>query len=526
MKSAMPRGTRRLGLVFSVIAGTFLLPASPARALTPESPEVEAAGGRACAFLAKNDDPRPGARALVGLVFLKAKQPDHPRVQQGLKAIANALQFQLNTLEVYSVRLMLTFLTELPNGQQAQHANTINTLIAQLKAMQKPHGGWGYPHLDTGDTSMTQNAVLGLWAADAAGYDTPLDCWEQVANWALRTQAPDGGFGYQANDPGSFTPIEQKDERESLCAAGSGILYMCADYFGLLADQLEEEPDDAVLKKVKKPDVGRKGKETNQVDREMLWERIGKANQHMDAVYNVHPQIHPYYYLYALERYQTLKDYSEGILDQEVAWYDECAKALFSRQQEDGSWKTWHLDVGDVCDTCFATLFLLRSMRQTIEKRLGGGVLEGGRLDELERRDKAARGIRHRSLDEILRLLDELEKGNWVDLNDLQLAGDDDEFDKFRDRLRELLADAQSPETKRVVLRKLAELHNLDDVPLLIEALRDADPAVYCAANDALRFLSRKFSAPGLSDEDDAATRKAVIAYWEKWHQSLHPGSE
>jgi HEAT repeat protein len=106
-------------------------------------------------------------------------------------------------------------------------------------------------------------------------------------------------------------------------------------------------------------------------------------------------------------------------------------------------------------------------------------------------------------------------------LNGLDLKGDETDHEEFRSRLRALLAEATSPEAKRVVLRKLAEMHNLADVPVLIEALRDPNPTVHCAANEALKFLSRKLSAPGLSDEDDAATRKAVIAYWEKWHESL-----
>jgi HEAT repeat protein len=111
--------------------------------------------------------------------------------------------------------------------------------------------------------------------------------------------------------------------------------------------------------------------------------------------------------------------------------------------------------------------------------------------------------------------------GQIVDLNGLDLKGDETDHEEFRSRLRALLAEATSPEAKCVVLRKLAELHNLADVPVLIEALRDPNPDVHCAANEALRFLSRKLSAPRLFEDDDTATHKAVIAYWEKWHESL-----
>ena len=57
-----------------------------AAALTPESPVVKAAIEKAVAFLespAGHDD-RPGAQALVGLVFLKNHaDPKHPRIAAG-----------------------------------------------------------------------------------------------------------------------------------------------------------------------------------------------------------------------------------------------------------------------------------------------------------------------------------------------------------------------------------------------------------------------------------------------------------
>jgi len=524
VKIAVPRVGRFLAVVVFVMPGTLWLPDAPAEEFTFASPEVEAAVEKALDYLEKHggDEPRPGGKALVGLTFLKARRPDHPAVQAALAATLRQLTQPVIQDDVYTVGLMLVFLCELPPDERERQAESIDQLVEQLRRMQKPHGGWGYSHLETGDTSMTQMAVLGLWSADAAGHGTPLECWENVANWLLRTQAPDGGFGYQGKDPGSFTPVAQDQTTQSMCVAGSGCLYMCADFFGLLEEKLDAGSEDAdnPLKKVKKPGAGHKGRETTRVDTKLLWERIGKANQHMDAIYTIHPDFHHYYYLYALERYQTFKDFSDGRRDPDTPRFVEGAKSLISHQEADGHWESPH-PTGAVVDTCFATLFLLRSMRQKIVARLGGGVLEGGTLAELERKERNARGNRHQSLNEIQILLDGLAAGHSVNLSDVQLAGDDHDFGEFRSRLRELLADAKSPGAKRMVLRKLAELHNLDDVPLVIEALRDPSPDVYRAANDALRFLSRKFSGPGFHGEDDIATRKQVVAYWKKWYRSL-----
>jgi len=527
MKSAMPRLERCFPIAVFVLVGTLWLPAASAWEFTFASPEVEAAVEKALDYLEKHasDEPRPGGQVLVGLTFLKARKPDHPAVQAALAATQRQLAQPVIQGDVYTVGLMLVFLCELPPDER--QAELIDRLVDQLRRMQKPHGGWGYLHLETGDTSMTQMAVLGLWSADAAGHSTPLECWEKVTHWLMRTQAPNGSFSYQGKDPGGFTSIEQDTNgtRPSMCAAGSGCLYMCADYFGLLDEKrgsgTTTADTDHPLKRVKQPNSGRNERKSSLIDRGMLWERIAMADQYMNAHYTVYPEVHPHYYLYALERYKTFKDYCDGNDDAEAAWYTEAAQNLLNLQKEDGHWASSRHENGDVCDTCFATLFLLRSMRQKIVARLGGGLLAGGRLYELERQERIARGKRHQSLSEIESLLDELAAGRRVDLFDVQLAGDEHDESELRSRLRVLLADAKSPWAKCVVLRKLAELHNLDDVPLLIEALRDPNADVYRAANDALRFLSRKFSGPGFRGEDDIATRKQVVVHWKKWYRSL-----
>ncbi|HEV3004672.1 MAG TPA: HEAT repeat domain-containing protein [Pirellulales bacterium] len=508
--------------------------------MNPKSPEVQAAVARACAYLAKSPESRPGAQALVGLTFLKAEQPNHPKVQEGISGAGAVLTSPLARTDVYSLGIAIIFMTELEKGLQAQHAETIRALIAQLKSIQKPHGGWGYPHFETGDTSMTQYAVLAMWSADVAGYDTPQECWEKVVNWAMRCQAPDGGFGYQGKDSGSLTAsVEQVRTHESICAAGSGILYMCADYFGLLDNAVNKDTGEALLKKVKKPGVGRKGRETTQVAPDMLWERIGKANAHMDSIFTVHPQIHPYYYLYAFERYKTFKDYSEGNIEKEVAWYDECAKSLFTYQEQDGHWKTWHADVGDVCDTCFGTLFLLRSMyKKVIEiKRLGAGLLVGGRGLPSGEGDLEMSGgtVKRKPLkgpaEGLLAMIANPNDPNFDKalrgLESQSLASDEDHLSDIQKKLRAMFKDNKSPELRVAAVKLLARTRDLDQVPVLLEALKDPDAEVFVAANEGLRFISRKFVLPAFGNgaADDAA-HKAAITFWSNWYKSLNTDVE
>jgi len=516
----------------------------PARALTPKSPEVKEAVEKACAFLASHEEHRPGGKALVGLTFIKAGKFDHPRVQQGIAAVEQMMKFDVTQQNIYTIGLTLIFLTELPPAQQAQYADTITKLIASLKTLQKPHGGWGYSHRDTGDTSMHQYGILGLWSAEAAGYDTPLECWERAANWVIRTQAPDGSYTYQGQDPGGLTPIEQDKggTRPSICAAGSGCLYMCADYFGLLDVKLgsgtANADADNPLKKVKKPGTGRKGKESTQVDPQMLWGRIAKADEYMDANFTVYPAVHPCYYLYAFERYKTFKDYCEGNIDKEVAWYTEMAQNLFKLQKADGHWDPWHQENGEVCDTCFAALFLLRSMYKKVTeiKRLQGGLAVGGRgLPSGEGDLTMEKGsVKHKPLKGPAEgLLAMIANPNDPDferavsgLASQSLASDEDHLSDIQKKLRDMLKDSKSPEQRVAAVKLLARTRDLHQVPILLEALKDPEPDVFMAANEGLRFISRKFGGPGFWGGSDEPTRREAQKFWNKWYKSLNPESE
>src|SRR5207249_1206174 len=86
MKSVIGRESRFLGLFVSLMAGSLGLAAVEARALSPKSPEVKASVARALDYLAKHDDRRDGGQVVVGLTFLKADQPEHPKVQRALAA--------------------------------------------------------------------------------------------------------------------------------------------------------------------------------------------------------------------------------------------------------------------------------------------------------------------------------------------------------------------------------------------------------------------------------------------------------
>jgi hypothetical protein len=211
-----------------------------ASAYTPESPEVRAMIEKSLGPISQSTDGRLGARCLRGLCFLKyyklikkdAEIKKSQPVIDAVNACATA-KVELDTADVvggvsnYSLGIALMFLCE---HDPVGNRQLIEKYVAELLKRQKPHGGWGYGGEKTGDTSQTQYAALGMWMAQkVAKIEIPIEAQEACAGWLMRTQAPSGGWGYQGNDPGVMSRVEQSPITQSLSAAGCGSLYMMAD---------------------------------------------------------------------------------------------------------------------------------------------------------------------------------------------------------------------------------------------------------------------------------------------------------
>lgn len=515
----------------------------PALALTPESPEVRAAVAKAVAYLETHEDGaggytsgRPGAKALVGIVMIKAGKPKHPRVGEAIQAIKSEVLGANPNVDVYTLGLSLIFLTELSPEIQQQNSSSIVSLIEKLKAVQKAHGGWGYPSYTTGDTSMTQYAALGLWSAEAYGYEAPPEVWERLTNWLIRTQAANGAFGYQGNDPGNYQPIAQQRTTLSMCAAGAASLYVCADHFKLL--QPEPEPDEklpSAMKRVTKKSAA----QTGAVETDRLRAAITKSDQLLNNFVATPPDLehsYPYYYIYAAERYRSFRDYASGHLDKAPEWYTAGARHLISKQAADGSWQGHAQEVGLVPDTCFATLFLLRSMRKAIEhiKHLGAGTLIGGRglpqnMSDVEMRLGGVRA--KRIAGPAMQLLSIMGNPNDPKFEQVVagieqdgIPAGDEMLSDVEKQLRDL-AKGKSPQARAAALQALARTRDLEQVPLLIEALKDPEPQVFSAANEGLRFISRKFYGAGFWGGADDRTRAEAVKQWKAWYLSIRPNA-
>ena len=535
----------RLGVRCSAAAGlaTFLLAISSGRqspALTPESPAVKAAIAKAVTFLespAANDG-RVGARALVGLVLLKSHaDPKHPRIVDAVASIQNVVKAgpANANLDIYSAGLAVIFLVTLDANA---YRGEVDVLLSYLKTRQKPHGGWGYPDKETGDTSMTQYGVLSAWEATQAGFKPPQESIESVTAWLLKTQDPNGGFGYQGTVPPSSALVKQKEVKHSMVAAGLGSLYICADLLGLTprADKRNEDLPSA-LHEVKGPPPAAAANPNAKIDPRRIKEAESRGNHWMGAHHDLHrKEWWTFYYLYAFERYASFRELAEGRPDPEPKWYTDGAFYLLRKQAKDGSWTTDKSPSGITADTAFATLFLLRSSKKSIEKAYGFGDsamvagrglprdtvsphVAGGNVRAAPKWTTAA------ELQPVLEKRGEDFEQGVSDLGQLPPAEAETLATKAAALLRQLAAD-RSPSTRMAAVRAIGNGANLDLVPRLIYALGDPDNDVALAACEALRRLTKSPGPRAVEGEWTEARRSEEIRFWKDWYLAIRPDAQ
>ncbi len=506
--------------------------------LGPESPQVQRAIERGIEFIeaGADDERRVGGQALVGLALLKhGSNSDHPKVQHAAAAIRRSLEGRdpgelRQNNEIYSLGLATIFLLEV---DPSTYRGEIELLLEILRRSQKPHGGWGYRDRPTGDTSMVQYVALAMWEARRAGFTVPQPMIEGLTEWLLRTQDPSGGYGYQGVVSPNWQPVPQSSIRLSLTVAGLGSLYICADLLGLSerAPQREEGIPPA-LREVRDDQPAERPARTR-IDPALVRAVQRRGNQWMAQNFRPDPEGWTHYYLYGLERYMSFREAHEGE-GHRIPWYRSGAGFLVQTQGQPGSWNSRS---GDTVDTAFALLFLMRSMKRSIDKAqgLGAGLMVGGRglpsdTEQVEvRRGRVVARPLMEPAEELLAMLDDPADDRYGRALDrlIELTPEEAErvFGGRPDRLHQLAQDA-SPQARIAAVRALGVGRDLDAVPLLIQALDDPDAGVVRAARDALRRLARRPAGFGLLDAPGPPERAAAVRQWQAWYRAVRPNAE
>ena len=467
-------------------------------------------------------DDRLGAQALVGRVMVYQGKSDHPHVKRAVAAI----RFMLKQPDledgsiIYSLGLSLVFLLEL---DPEAYGSEIGGIIRLLVQRQKSHGGWGYANRPTGDTSMTQYGVYGLWTAEQHGYKVPDDVWRRALKWLTEVQDVGGAWPYQGEVPTVPERISQQEVRRSMTEAAMASLYLTGNHF-LVYDFREKKKSDVspLLKPVEAVNVPK----AIPSDAQAVQSALSLGMQSLSGTKEQFSAEFPHYHLYTIERFQSFRAAAIRTFGA-AKWYDDGVRFLLERQRPDGSWQGGE---GDVAGTAFSVLFLIRSTRVALAKveALGAGTLYGGRGIPLagNARPSAAAPGATRPEDQIQALLKQLDDPAFVQslsgLENLQPAKDKPAPNALTKRLLEL-AQGDSPESKAAALRALGRSHDLAGVPILIEAIHDANPTVHQAAVDGLRFLARETENYGKPLSTDAATRAAEAKRWTEWYRKIRP---
>jgi hypothetical protein len=525
-------------------------------ALTPKSPEVVASIEKGIKYLEGQgiDDGRMGGKALQGIaILIQTLKPEHPKVVQQADAIQKAIagrtdgKFDAGTWDIYSTGLSIIFLVELDQVRMKQKLPEkfrpdIESLLASLQARQKEKkdGAWGYPsnaqYGSTCDTSMTQYGVLSSWMASRAGYDVPITSIESVATWLLRTQDPSGGFGYQGNvAPSANALVQQTEVRPSMTAAGAGSLYICANYLGLVSKIEKRDADlPTALKEIKAKDA-KKEKPRTKIEVTAVRDAGTRAKKWLDANGKLDattPWLH--YFLYAEERCMTFREIFEGQAEKEPQWYDDGAKYLMKNQGTDGSWNG---QCGNVCDTAFSVLFLMRSTKKIAATafKFGEGTMIGGRGIPKDTGDVTVvkgRIISRPLLGSGEALIAALEKPDGRDfdksieiLADLPGGQVEQLAAKYGDKIRQLVG-ARSPEARLNAVKALSKIRDLNNVETLLYALTDPDPRVVQAANDGLLRIRRIPAGPAIPDSFSEDDRRALVEKWKAWYRTFRPDAD
>lgn len=553
--------------LLALLATSICLGPAHSRAADPAA--IADAIARGKAFLLKEPKESTYGRLACYALVKAGADPQHPDIQKAVQQVleqCKSSQYVPTRHHNYEAGVDAMLLEAV---DREQYRTQLAMIAEYLIARQKPHGGWFYPpeimnRAEYGDTSITQYALLGLWAADRAGVEIPVETWERAAKWLIQTQYGDGSFGYHPIGP-TTPPADGPTHTMSMAGTGSLLLIRHVLFRDTPLDVEPKTADAAptgrrfgVLERLpdENPGAAAAGKSKSKTARTLTpsaFEKPIKDGLQWTSDHFVEPVAltkYPNYYLYGIERAGALVGADKlG----KHAWYDEGADELLRRQLAGGNWDEHS---GPVAATSWSLLFLSKATAASVvrPKRtpvVGGGLLVGGRglpddLDALKVQDGAV--ATRRKLGPVDDLLSNLEKSSEAKVSEVQEAVVEAvQLDRPEDligqvdRLRKLAIDPRV-EVRRTAVWALGRTGTVAVAPVLIRALSDSDESVAREASLALTVLSRRPNGIGTAidpadnvpesatDAERAARRKtwneASTRAWNDWYLKVRPYAE
>jgi hypothetical protein len=301
---------------------------------------------------------------------------------------------------------------------------------------------------------------------------------------------------------------------------------------GLIERKEKREKLPSAIKEVKSKEPPKEFK--SKIDVQTVRKAEGRAKLWLEEHGKVEGGPFVYYYLYALERCNSFREMFENKPEKEPRWYNEGAQFLMKGQNPTGSWTGY---CGDVPDTAFGVLFLIRSTKAAIDKVIiyREGVMVGGHGIPKNTENIEVRGgqiVARPLVSGVDKLIDMLDKpdGRDFDKSVEEVADLPDEqvkslTAKYGDKIRQLVS-SKSPAARLAAVKALGKTRDLNNVEILIYALTDPDPEVVRAANVALLRIRRVPLNVPLPDNFSEEDRRLLVERWKAWYQSVRPNAE
>ncbi len=498
-----------------------------------------------------------GYRSLAAYALVKAGEPvTSPLVTDAIKIVAGKVKSDGyhpldHHYQIYEAGMDLMLLCDTTPGDYKGH---IESIVQFILKDQKPGGYWTYPGDAESDTSITQYAMLGLWAAERTGRPIPMAVWAKCAKWLIGTQQADGGFTYH---PGTTVGFDGGRSTPSMTNAALGCilvariyLYPEQPYFGTTSGPKQKKfglLDDVKASKFLE-DVQKRRQEAGDVpslaaidqcaNRGIAWISSHWTTRSSNAFTS--------YFYYTMERAGALVA-NEKIGGHE--WFNECLPVVLKSQKEDGAFDD---QTTKEAAAALNVLFMTRTTGRIIEKmNIAGGLQTGGRglPDDLaaasSRKGKITERKPKGALDE---MLSDLATADATALEDTQTAivekvqiGDRNELLNQMETVRKL-ATHPNVEVRKTAVWALGRSGKITDAMYLIRALNDDDVDVLVEANAALKYLSRKLAGVGVPESPYvdlpenatdaqkiaaiASWRREALTRWTAWYTRVRPFNE
>jgi hypothetical protein len=474
-----------------------------------------------------------GETAMMALAMINADvQESDPALATCLNLIRSRFNGTVFTPQlggganIYEAAVVAMALSDL---DAVGHKSQIEAVAQFILGAQNPNGSWDYTGRTAGDSSISQYALLGLWAAEDAGVNIPPSVWDQAADFYLKVQGSGGSWNYH-RDEGTSYP-----ETLSMTAAGVGSLLLCQRQ--LARYRRNNDPINPLLVPLLVEGQQReKYKPSHAVatiqdaaNRGIAWLSSRFAVSRNDIVGKS-----PYYFLYGVERIGALAGGGRDTLGG-LNWFEQGKRFILSSQKSDGSWTG---DYGAEVNTAYAILFMTRATARKIKKieikRLGAGTLLGGR--ELPK-DLSSMTVAQGRV--VVRPMNGAVEGMLAVLEDPRSENADsalaglieryhsrgpDALKPFKDRFRKLLLDPD-PGVRRVAAWGFGRMGELDAVPLLVAAMRHPreEDSVVVELRTSLQFLSRKIDGFGPPIPSTLEQREEAAKKWLAWYNATRP---